>query len=85
MRGRPFLVTLLIAVDVPKIPATASMAAGVVRFLPHLVIAVPVRMVGRLVAKGGTVQVGHAGDGVSDETSAPLQLRVARRTRLEMT
>jgi hypothetical protein len=50
MRGRPFLVTLLIAVDVLEMPATAGMAAGVVRFLPNLVIALVVWMVGRLLA-----------------------------------
>jgi len=50
MRGRPFLVTLLIAVDGLEMPATAGMAAGVVRFLPNLVIAALVWMVGWLLA-----------------------------------
>jgi len=50
VRRRPFLVALLIAVDVREIPATAAMAAGVVRFLPNLVIAALVWTVGWLLA-----------------------------------
>lgn len=43
-------VALLTSVEVLEVPATAGMAAGVIRFLPNLVVAVLVWMVGWLLA-----------------------------------
>jgi hypothetical protein len=45
-----FSVALLTSVEALEMPATAGLAAGVVRFLPNLVIAVLVWMVGWLLA-----------------------------------
>ena len=45
-----FFVAILTSVEALEMPATAGMAAGVVRFLPNLVIAVLVWMVGWLLA-----------------------------------
>ena len=45
-----FFVAILTSVEALEMPATAGMAAGVVRFLPNLVIAVVVWMAGWLLA-----------------------------------
>ena len=45
-----FFVAILTSVEALEMPATAGMAAGVVRFLPNLVIAILVWMVGWLLA-----------------------------------